>query len=103
MMSAVSLGAGWHEVRKAVDMGYVLVEVFEFWEYSVTCFDKDTNSGGRFAEYVNMYLKLKQESSGFTSWVKSDDDKDRYIEDYQRSEGIALDKASISKTLGREL
>ena len=34
------------EVRKAVDMGYGLVEVFEFWEYTVTCFDKDTNSGG---------------------------------------------------------
>ena len=46
------------EVRKAVDMGYGLVEVFEFWEYSVTCFDKDTNSGGLVAEYVNMFLKF---------------------------------------------
>ena len=91
------------EVRKSVDMGYGLVEVFEFWEYSVTFFDKDTISGGRFPEYVNMFLKLKQESSGFPSWVQSEDDKDRYIEDYLRSEGIALDKASISNTLGREL
>jgi hypothetical protein len=41
------------EFRKAVDMGYGLVEVFELWTYSVTCFDKDTNSGGLFAEYVN--------------------------------------------------
>jgi hypothetical protein len=89
------------EVRKAVDMGYGLVEVFEFWEYTVTCFDKDTNSGGLFAEYVNMFLKLKQESSGFPSWVQSEDDKDRYIEDYRRSEGIALDKASISKNSGQ--
>ena len=24
------------ELRKAVDMGYGLVDVFEFWEYSVT-------------------------------------------------------------------
>ena len=31
------------EVRKTVYMGYGLVEVFQFWEYSVTCFDKDTN------------------------------------------------------------
>jgi len=29
------------EVRKAVDMGYSLVDVFAFWEYKVTCFDKD--------------------------------------------------------------
>ena len=89
------------EVRKAVDMGYGLVEVFEFWEYSVTCFDKDTNSGWLFAEYVNMFLKLKQESSGFPSWVPSEDDKDRYIVDYRRSEGIPLDKASISKISGK--
>jgi len=75
--------------------------VFEFWEYSITCFDKDTNVGGLFAEYVNMFLKLKQESSGFPSWVQSEDDKDRYIEDYRRSEGIALDKASISKNSGQ--
>jgi hypothetical protein len=74
------------EVPKTVDMGYGLVEVFEFWEYTVTCFDKDTNSGGHFAEYVNMFLKLKQESSGFPSRVQSEDDKDRYIEDYRRSE-----------------
>jgi len=85
------------EVRKALDIGYGLVEVFEFWEYSVTCFDKDTNSVVLFAEYVNMFLNLKQESSGFPSWVQREDDKDRYIEDYRRLEGIALDKASISK------
>ena len=65
------------EVRKAVDKGNCLVEVFEFWENSVTCFDKETNSGGLFAEYVNRFLKLKQKTSGFPSWVQSADDKDR--------------------------
>jgi hypothetical protein len=24
-------------LRKAIQMGYALVEVFEFWEYNVTC------------------------------------------------------------------
>ena len=48
------------EVPKAVDMGYGLVNVFEFWDYNVTCFDRDSNSGGLFAEYVNMFLKLKR-------------------------------------------
>ena len=50
------------EVRKAVVMGYGFVDMFELWEYKVTCFEKDTSSGGLFAEYVNMFLKLKQES-----------------------------------------
>jgi hypothetical protein len=57
-------------------MGYIVKEVFEFWEYKVTCFDKGSNSGGLFAEYINMFLKLKQESSGYPSWVQSEADKD---------------------------
>jgi len=76
------------EVRKAVEMGYIVKEVFEFWEYKVTCFDKGSNSGGLFTEYVNMFLKLKQESSGYPSWVQSEEDRDRYIDEYRRAEGI---------------
>jgi len=53
-----------------------------------------------FAEHVNMFLKLKHESSGYPSWVQSDADKDKYIEGYRRAEGIALDKSSISKNVG---
>jgi len=53
------------EVLKDIEMGYILVNVFEFWEYEITCFDIGTNSGGLFAEYVNMFQKLKQESSGY--------------------------------------
>ena len=52
------------EVRKDVDMGKGLVDFLEFREYEVTFFEKDTNPGGLFAEYVNMFLKLQQESSG---------------------------------------
>ena len=48
-----------------------------------------------------MFLKLKQESSGYPSWVQSEADKDRYIEEYRRAEEIALDKASISKNAGQ--
>ena len=34
-----------HEVRKAVEMSYSLVDVFEFWEYSVILLDRESNSG----------------------------------------------------------
>ena len=79
------------EVRKTVEMGYNLVDVFEFWEYSVTGFDKGTISGDRFTEYADMFLRLKEESSRYPSWVQREEDKDRYIEDYRRVEGIAPD------------
>jgi len=78
-------------------MGYFLVDVFEFFEYSLTSYDRGTNSGGLFAEYVNMFPKLKQEPSGYPSWVQSQEDNDRYIEDYRPAEGFDLDKASIFK------
>jgi len=48
-----------------------------------------------------MFQKLKRESSGYRSWVKCDEDKDILIEVYRRAEGIALDKASISKNAGQ--
>ena len=89
------------EVRKAIEMGYGLVYLFEFWEYKVTCYDKDTNLGGLFAEYINMFLKLKQKSCGYPTWVQSEEDKDKYIEDYRCAEGIALDNACISKNAGQ--
>jgi len=89
------------EDRKAVDMGYGLVDVFEFWVYEITCFDKDKLRS--FAEYVNMLIKLKQELSGHSSWVQIEENKDKYIEDYRHVEGIALDKASISKFQGNVL
>jgi hypothetical protein len=76
------------ELRKAVQMGYDLVEVFVFWEYGVSCLDKDTSSGGLFAGYVNMFLKRKQESFGYPAWVRTEDDKDRYIEEYRCAEGM---------------
>ena len=67
----------------------------------MTCFDRDSNSGGLFAEYVNLFLKLKRESCGYPSWVQSEDDNDKYIEEYRRAEGIDLDKESISNNAGQ--
>ena len=69
------------EVRKAIEMCYILMNVFEFWEYEITCFDRGTNSEGLFAEYVNMFLKLKQESSDYPYGVQCEADKEKYIED----------------------
>jgi hypothetical protein len=48
-----------------------------------------------------MFLKLKQEATGYPSWVRSKDDKDKCIEDYWRAERITLDKAAISKNAGQ--
>jgi hypothetical protein len=73
-----------------VEFGYGFVEVRIL---GILCntFEK---FGGLFAEIVNI-VKLKQELSGYPSWVRSQADKDKYVKDYRRSDAVALDKASI--------
>jgi hypothetical protein len=48
-----------------------------------------------------MFLILKQESSGYPTWVQSKDDKDRYIKDYRLGMGFLLDEAFIFKNSGK--
>ena len=58
-------------------------------------FSPEQRRTGLFADYVNTWLKVKQESSGWPSWSKSVDQKREYILRYQEREGIRLDIASI--------
>jgi len=48
-----------------------------------------------FVEYIDMFLKLKAEASGYPSWVRTPADEDRYIEEFRQNEGILLDKDAI--------
>jgi hypothetical protein len=43
---------------------------------------------------------MKQEASGWPSWCKTEDDKQRYIDDYFEKEGIRLDYEKIVKNPG---
>jgi hypothetical protein len=37
-------------------------------------------------------LKIKQEASGYPAWVESEEEKDRYIQDYYDKEGMIRQK-----------
>ena len=54
--------------------------------------DPDT---GLFTEYINLWLKEKQEASGWPEWVKTDEDRAKYIADYKKREGVELDPEKI--------
>ncbi|KAL6419046.1 hypothetical protein ACFW04_014108 [Cataglyphis niger] len=49
------------ELRKALEKDYLVTGVSEIWQYNVNQFDCATRQGGLFAEYINTFLKLKQE------------------------------------------
>lgn len=66
------------ELRKAVELGYRISEIYVIWQYKTTTYDKTTNSGGLFSGYVNAFLKLKQQASGWPAWCTDDESKDKY-------------------------
>lgn len=50
-----------------------------------------------------MWLKVKQECSGFPQNVKTELQKQQYIDDYLQVQGIRLDKEAINKNPGLRL
>ena len=51
-------------------------------------------------EYVNTFLKIKQEASGYPKECVTDEQKQRYIDDYYEKEGIRLDPNKIKYNPG---
>jgi hypothetical protein len=84
-----------YDVRRAVENIYQLVEVYEVYEYEVTQYDPQKNEGVIFIEYINTFLKLKTEGSRYPNWVRSPEDEDRYIHNFNASDGILSDKDAI--------
>ncbi|XP_076840973.1 uncharacterized protein LOC143485425 isoform X1 [Brachyhypopomus gauderio] len=77
------------EVIKAVEKGYVVQKIFEVWHFPL-------RSDTLFADYIKMFLKTKQESSGYPSWVKCAADEEEYLRGYEEHEGIRLDAGKIT-------
>jgi hypothetical protein len=65
------------EVRLAVQKGYQVIEVYQMYEYKVTQYNPQTGRGGLFAEYIDTFLKLKAQASGYPTWVRTPEDEDR--------------------------
>lgn len=57
--------------------------------------DPQTGEGGLFAQYIDTFLKLKADASGYPDWVQCPECEDRYISNFYISEGIQLDKDAI--------
>lgn len=88
------------ELRVAVEKGYEILELYEAWEYKTTKYDPLTKSGGLFAEYIDTFLKIKTEASGYPSWCKTDDEKEEFIRLFHEKEGIQLTPENMIKNSG---
>jgi len=84
------------EVKKAIEKGYKLIETYEVWHFNEeTKYDLEKNEGGLFTPYIDHFLKIKQESSGWPEWCTTAEKKKQYIEKYEKHEGIKLDPRKI--------
>ncbi|XP_061190613.1 uncharacterized protein LOC133198551 [Saccostrea echinata] len=89
------------ELLKAIEKGYKILNIYEIYHWNETTqYDSSTKTGGLFASYINMFLKIKQEASGRPAWVKTEADLERYIEMYEEREGIRLDPNKIEVNAG---
>jgi hypothetical protein len=82
-------------VRLAVQKRYRILEIHEVYKYKVTRYDPETWEGGLIAGYIDTYLKLKAEASGYPAWVRTPADEELYIESLWKSEGLRLDREAI--------
>ena len=65
-----------NKLRNVIELEYKITKIDIILQYQTTCFDGKIV--GLFADYVNAFLKIKQESSGWHSWcsdVTIDPDK----------------------------
>lgn len=76
------------EVQKALERGYTMVKIEEVWHWPQSV-------QGLFADYINLFLKIKTEASGFPTECQTQDEKNEYIHQFEEVEGIKLDKEKI--------
>lgn len=85
------------EIQKAVSVGYKVLKVHEVWN-----FPEKQQKVGLFRDYVNTWLKIKQESAGYPVWALTPEQKSTYINQYKFREGISLTPSLIAKNPGRK-
>ena len=81
------------EICTAVEYGYVILEVYEVWHYP-------SRRDRLFESYINLFLALKVQASGWPSNVKTEAEKEQYVEEFFIQESVRLDPQKIVKNPG---
>ena len=82
------------DVKIALEYKYKIIKVYEIWHFP-------ERSETVFKDYINTILKGKVEASGYPKDVVTEEQKDAYIEDFLKNEGILLDKVKIAYNSGK--
>ncbi|KAG1651988.1 putative DNA polymerase [Nymphon striatum] len=77
------------EIQKALSLQYKIVKIYEVWHYPETTIYSST-SKGLFSDYINTFLKFKEQSSGYPSTCVTVKDQEEYKQAYFEKEGVIL-------------
>jgi len=89
------------EVRLAVQKWYSILKIYKLYEYNFTRYNTETRENDLFACYIQTFLKLNSEASGYPAWVRTPADEERYIESFWKSEGIRRDRQAIKRNAAK--
>jgi hypothetical protein len=81
------------KISLAIAKGYKIIKIYEVYHFEET-------STELFRGYVDCFLKIKQESSGWPAWCGTPAQKQQYIDSYKEKEGVELDQTKISVNPG---
>jgi hypothetical protein len=81
------------ELEKSLEKGYQVLQLHEVWHFPL-------QSDELFKDYVNTFLKIKQEASGYPKDCTMEEKKQQYVEEYLEREGIQLDPGKIEYNPG---
>ncbi|KAK3917051.1 DNA polymerase [Frankliniella fusca] len=86
------------EVRKALQLGYIILKVEEVWHYPHTMqYDVKTGEEGLFSKFITHWMRKKIEASGWPSHCSTEEAKEEFIEGNKKLLGITVDPAAMKK------
>uniref|UniRef100_A0A914HZ65 DNA-directed DNA polymerase n=1 Tax=Globodera rostochiensis TaxID=31243 RepID=A0A914HZ65_GLORO len=81
------------ELAKALESGYTVDRFYRAWHYG-------EDNDDLFKGYVRLFLKLKEEASGFPKGVETEEQKKKWAEEYKEKYGIDIDLERVKKNAG---
>ena len=84
------------ELTLVINMGYIILEIYEVLHWpSNEEIDGSTGRGGLFTEYINMFLRIKTQASGYPDNVCTLKQRQQYVREYSSKEEVLLDPKLI--------
>lgn len=72
-----------------MEEGYQILKIHEVWHFT-----PENRRVGLFKDYVNTWLKLKQESAGWPAGCETPEQKAAYVKCYEDHESIRLENVA---------